>query len=1263
MKFNFFRATLAAAAVCATLTMSAVDKPTFWVPTEKGTPMWSGMSDNGLWGVANIAPSVDGSTNPIGGMIFDVKNRTSVTVKPYIGWMQFSDITDDGKIVVGCTDGYPAYYNTETKAWEILPSLMDSWVGGNLIQVTPDGKYAVGYAQPSYAEWGEFFGCMWDLEKRTVVPLGENAPYLNLQGEDPQASKISSVSPDGRYLVFEIAWYIGGEGWSALYDRIEDKVYPIGYAFDSNGNPAYDGSGFAGGSEPHMSPNGRYITGGCFAVAGSDDAGELPFLYDVETKTRVVYSSKSDEDILATAVTDNGVVIGARPMMNPARDALIRHGNYFYPLSDIFKQAYNVNLEAETQGVGIVTGTPQFVSGDGRTLYSMATATYHDGYMVIFPESLEEACSKVNLLSTYTVSPESGSTFSEISTVNVIFDRPIGLVGAARHIRLMDEEGKVVATAEGVSIPELQNTRLTFYFRPTMLDAGKKYTITLPEGFVTMAGDTQMKAPEIVITYTGRRDGRIEMTGVTPPDNTLLAEFSRSASPITLTFDSDVAINESQYAALYRTGTEEPVVNVLLYASGHQVIAYPAIDQHLFKGYSYTVIIPENSITDLSGKGGNEEIILHYEGSFVNQGSDDDRYIWHEIFGDNGYQGMLFYEGDHLAPGSVATQWGFDKDTTPWLFLKGSDESDDWCIGSHSMYYPAGKSDDWFTSTQLYIPDSNCFLRFEAQSYLKDKDDHLKVYILQTDDIYQYADEAFINRMRTEGKLIADIKLDPGATPEGLEDEWTEYTYNLAEYAEKNIYIGFLNDNDNQSAVFVDNVAVEHDLSFFTSFTNNKYVENLDEILIQPMVTIGSALNEFIALDAVLLDENNNEIDNYTLSDQNLVEGDIVPINFTKPLPLKKGTINAYTLQVTLNSKNGTVETGNINGVVYNLLFSPEKHIVVEEFSGTQCANCPLGIVAMTNLEKSFGEAVLPVVLRCYEGDVTGATVMQYNTFLGMTAAPMARLNRGETSAPMVSVDGDYQFSGRAYDNDVWFDVAGDEMKKTPLLEVKGTGKYNDRGEVMADFNIRAAIDLKDQSIGVFAVLLEDNLLLPQLNNYYTTNDEDLLPWSVGGQYAQRLVPNALFNDIARGAYGDTFYGSLGLIPSNLTGGETYNARVTGYLPPVEDMKFENCKMVLMAIDTATGLVINACRTTFELTDEDNVSEIAGENASVKLNNGLIEITGVEGRFTAEAYSLDGSVVAHVEAENNASMNVPSGLIIVSLKTDKGTTVRKFIVR
>ena len=61
-----------------------------------------------------------------------------------------------------------------------------------------------------------------------------------------------------------------------------------------------------------------------------------------------------------------------------------------------------------------------------------------------------------------------------------------------------------------------------------------------------------------------------------------------------------------------------------------------------------------------------------------------------------------------------------------------------------------------------------------------------------------------------------------------------------------------------------------------------------------------------------------------------------------------------------------------IAGGVSNLSFEPVKKIVVEEYSGRDCANCPLGILAMENLERTYPGRVIPVILRTYGSDPLG---------------------------------------------------------------------------------------------------------------------------------------------------------------------------------------------------------------------------------------------------------------------------------------------------
>ena len=56
----------------------------------------------------------------------------------------------------------------------------------------------------------------------------------------------------------------------------------------------------------------------------------------------------------------------------------------------------------------------------------------------------------------------------------------------------------------------------------------------------------------------------------------------------------------------------------------------------------------------------------------------------------------------------MAAGWEFNADNTPWNFtLRSSTETEDYCAGSHSMYNPAGKSDDWMALPQQYIENGD----------------------------------------------------------------------------------------------------------------------------------------------------------------------------------------------------------------------------------------------------------------------------------------------------------------------------------------------------------------------------------------------------------------------------------------------------------------------------------------------------------------------------------------------------------------------------
>ncbi|MDE6811921.1 MAG: choice-of-anchor J domain-containing protein, partial [Muribaculaceae bacterium] len=493
-----------------------------------------------------------------------------------------------------------------------------------------------------------------------------------------------------------------------------------------------------------------------------------------------------------------------------------------------------------------------------------------------------------------------------------------------------------------------------------------------------------------------------------PDDEAAVPFLDLNGNPIILTFDTDLKVAPEAKAYLYNSEIETPLTELGIIAGGKQAIVYPPVRQNLYSGSEFDIVILEGALTDISGGGPSKEINLHYIGTYERPISEDDKYLFNEDCGspDN----FLFYEGDHNQPDFIMEQWKFTKDTTPWSYVC-DDTSSDMAFGSHSMYTPAGQSDDWMMTTQIHIPDPNCYLQFDAQSYLEGYEDYLKIYVFEADEVYNTLTTEIVNRIRKEGKVVFNELLDPGSSENTLEGDWENYIVNLPEYAGKNIYIAFVNENDDQSAIFVDNIRVVHDAAFVTNIETADRVVNQEEAIIKGSITVGSEINTYDTATLVLRDAEENEIARIEESDIDLsIENPVYRFSFDSPLPLRKAEVNKYFVDVTLND-----DKVRIAGEIRNLTFQPSRKVVLEEFNGSACSNCPLGIRAIENIQQLYPGTLLPICVRTYENDVLGTGMASYSSFLGMSAAPSGRINRGVIAMPMMSADMDYLFSGVGY--------------------------------------------------------------------------------------------------------------------------------------------------------------------------------------------------------------------------------------------------------
>lgn len=1218
------------------------------------------ISDNGLWGVSETAGQNEGSIAPGGGTLINIANpQANISITHSSGLAGVSDVTDDGEIVVGECLSKPAFWKRSTNEWTQLP-LPNGYKIGRLTAVTPDGKIAVGNIS-QVDEW-TFTPIAYDLTTLEIIDL-PGIPHVDMDNNNTGQTSVSNISADGRYLVGKVSQSYYPDVCSYIYDR-QTSTYkflgfntPAGYDPDKpmankgKWTPLVKNLLFV--DEVELSPNGKWAAGFAYMatpVAGSEFFNEYyaSFRYNTETGEFTVYDGPADSDNAGFAVTNEGMVLSASPVNNPYRNFMVRHDGYYYSFSEICSQIYGFDFTTRT-GYS-VTGTPASVSADGLTISMLPTPS--NTYILKLKEPLSELCSRIDLLGDYTATPAAGSTFSSLSNIQLSFSREITVAGLTKA-KLLDQDGNLVRESLKIST-EGKNAYISF--RTTTLDPGKTYTVQIAAGTFAMAGDSKKTTKEINVSYIGRNEGNVKPSSIYPADGATISRLDVSSNPIILTFDSEVALTDDAKASLFRDDDEEPFCTLDMGVNGNMVIVAPIAGQYLFKGTSYRVEIPAGVVTDISGVGPNDAITLNYTGSYVRQVEPGSQYIFNED--GNLTTNWLFYDGDQNTPTSHMISWGFTKEY-PWYAVRGSSTSDDWAMVSHSMYNPAGKSDDWASTVQLYIPDDRCVLSFDSQSYLFDSEDRLKVYLLATDDIINYLTASVVERFRTEGTVIYDEIQSPGATEEGLDGEWNHTAISLAPYAGKSIYIAFVNENEDQSAIFLDNIRVEREIKYFVDFTSPSTVVDKDSQNIAGTITIATDLQKYSTLSMELRDADNNVIDTYSASGLSLGNGDSHKFSFSKPLPLVTGEVNNFSLSITLDN-----ETSVYAGSIKDLAFEPIQRVVLEEYTGSACGNCPMGILAIENLHRIYGDRFIPITLRCYQGDVLGTGVTGLASFLGLSAAPSGRINRGDIVFPMAEENEVYSFTAEQFENSAptWLDVIQKEFNNGTTAQIDVTPVYDaETGEVSASCSVRSALNLTSQSLSLLGIITENKLTTYQENYRYTSTDPIFGEWGAGGAYGSKLVYPFVTDDVARGCYGTTFNGTGGLIPSELKAGEIYTANIGGPLPAnVENPA--NCVFNVLLIDTNTNRIVNAAA--MPLTGDESVESIGSgkDTIGVKIAGGTIVVTG-SGLVQATAYNMQGMRLDSASAASSVTLSVPAGIVILEAADDCGHIVRKLVVR
>jgi hypothetical protein len=1223
----------------------SVDKPVFYPFTFSDNAILSAMSKNGEWALAK-----EGSSEVETGSTPKLVNLTTMEVIELCPdtaiACDVNAVTNDGAIVVGSYMGKPAYWSKATGEWKTL-SCPAGWSGGGYVtDVTPDGKRAVGVANAADDVYKEK-PVAWDLTTDKRINLS-NLPKKDMTHENQNQCRFTAITPDGRYALgcMSFSYISPAELFEFVYDIDEQEYTVIGFDEDDNDdwNPHVDNLYYIDGG--YFSPNGQWATGMAY-IAELNSGSEFPneyyaaYSYNVETGDITVLNKlTADIGYMGVSIDNDGVIYGATPVGDPIREFTVRSGKYWFTFSQILSQYYGMDFEAVTGFSN--TGTPIAVSEDGKRILSMVDPR-GSSYVVDLPVSLVEACKHINLLSSYTAEPASGSIFSKLRTVYVNFDRDIDVVGSKTSVVLKDSDGKVVRNSSAVAVSSTSDKTLRVDFRTTTLEDGKTYTITIPAGTVCVAGDNERPNEEITLTYTGRVDEAVKVTNIYPANGTKLPKIDASESPILLTFNAIVALPDTAVAYLYRDDQASPVATLNLASSDSRVAVYPSNTQYLYDGSTYRVVVPAGSVTDIMGDNGCDSIVLNYVGTYERTISQTDSYLFQSDFNDmsTSLATFMLYEGDHNTPqAELIENYEFDTDNTPWNFsLRESNTTTDYFATSHSMYTNLGKSDDWMVIPQLYLPDATCQLFFDAQSYRAAANDSLTVIVWASDVVYNVVTDAMADSMKQNGTVVFNQRLNVGSDEETVEGDWTNYYVSLKDFAGKSVYIAFVNRNENASMVFVDNVKVVRDMKFSISLKTDAIVVAQTEQSIAGTITIESQEDVYNSYSLVLKDGNGNEVDRIAATNVELKKGDRLPFEFAKALPLTLAEVNNFTIEVTLGDYSELVKSS-----IQNNAFRPTKRVVLEEFTGVTCGNCPLGILAIENIEKTVGDQFIPISLHAYTGDPWASASSGYASYFGFSAAPSGMVQRsGTISSPMYTTGGYYFTSPNG---DVWYDLVMQELEEVAMADISASMiADSDKGTLTIPVTVKYALNATDLNFNIFAVVLEDNVTYIQENYLASTSDPNLGEWGAGGKYGSTYAV-VQHNDVVRQVVGLSYAGTGGLLPQEMTAGEEYNASIPTVIPTTLT-KLQNAKVAVLLIDANTGAIVNACVARAPQTD-----------------NSAIETITATGNVTAvEVYGLNGVRVATAPSFEAARLGLGTGVYVVRSQSANGTKVQKVVIK
>ena len=243
------------------------------------------------------------------------------------------------------------------------------------------------------------------------------------------------------------------------------------------------------------------------------------------------------------------------------------------------------------------------------------------------------------------------------------------------------------------------------------------------------------------------------------------------------------------------------------------------------------------------------------------------------------------------------------------------------------------------------------------------------------------------------------------------------------------------------------------------------------------------------------------------------------------------------------------------------------RKIVILDFTGHKCGNCPKGHKAINALDEKYGEAVVPIAIHCtYYANVkenmpphTTDTSFNYDfrceegVFLGGSEADGGYMDLDAVPAGLVNT-----FDPAKINNSTngWASDFAKYYSTYPEFSIEITPSFAD-STITADIKVNAEV-VSSHKLALVAYLVEDGIVGWQFDYESTPNE----------------IGNYVHNHVLRGSFNGVFGENVKTDDSQLAIGDKIEKNYSKAIKP--DWNIDNCKVIAFVFDTDTKEILQA---------------------------------------------------------------------------------------